>query len=144
MIYLFIVAMVAGASIMLAIRLAAGQPHATPIAKISSVAVRAIIGATILTGLGILLLGIPGGLFLEAINTIYQAAGSDRLRAVGDGMWPMAIFLSLLFPWTLPPAAAWFIRNRPATRTPAAAYAFGLGATLVVACLEAALLLAAA
>ena len=52
--------------------------------------------------LGLALLGLPGGAFLETIQPLMQRVGRPPLSA--DGAWPAAILMSLVWPVALAPA----------------------------------------
>ena len=88
-----------------------------------------------------LLIGIPGALFLELVNTLFRAAGNDVLRKVADGAWPMALVISMVWPWPLPLGAVWFARSKPNVSTKIA-YFFGLFVAVAFGFLASAALIA--
>jgi hypothetical protein len=52
--------------------------------------------------LGLALLGLPGAAFLEALQPIMQRLGRGPIS--GDGAWPAAILMSVVWPVSLAPA----------------------------------------
>lgn len=58
--------------------------------------------AGVLEVLGLCLLGLPGAAFLETVAPVMQRLGSGSIS--GDGAWPAAILMSLLWPVALAPA----------------------------------------
>ena len=60
------------------------------------------LSAGVLEVLGLVLLGLPGGAFLETIEPVMQRVGRPPISA--DGAWPAAIVMSLLWPVALAPA----------------------------------------
>jgi len=52
--------------------------------------------------LGLVLLGLPGGAFLETLQPLMQRIGRGPIS--GDGAWPAAILMSALWPLALAPA----------------------------------------
>lgn len=63
--------------------------------------------APVLAGLGLLTLGIPGAVLFEGVMGVLELVSGNALRArvPPDSMWPIAIYLSLLWPLSLPLAA---------------------------------------
>lgn len=66
--------------------------------------------AVFVTGLLIVLglvpgMGLPGALMLDmADRLIIGATGSTAMRAIGEGVWPLAIIITILLPLPLVPA----------------------------------------
>lgn len=58
--------------------------------------------AGVLEVLGLFLLGLPGAAFLETVAPVMQRLGRGPIA--GDGAWPAAILMSLLWPLALAPA----------------------------------------
>ena len=56
----------------------------------------------VLEVLGLVLLGIPGALLLEALQPLMQRLGRGPIA--GDGAWPAAILMSAAWPVALAPA----------------------------------------
>src|SRR6185436_520946 len=56
----------------------------------------------VLEVLGLVLLGLPGAAFLEALEPLMQRLGRGPIS--GDGAWPAAIVMSALWPVALAPA----------------------------------------
>jgi len=56
----------------------------------------------VLEVLGLVLLGIPGALLLEALQPLMQRLGRGPIA--GDGAWPAAILMSAVWPVALAPA----------------------------------------
>ncbi len=52
--------------------------------------------------LGLALLGLPGAAFLEALQPVMQRLGRGPIA--GDGAWPAAILMSVVWPVALAPA----------------------------------------
>jgi hypothetical protein len=99
--------------------------------RLGRILVIGVIGAAIVAGAGtMLLLGLPGALFMELLNPMFKALGRDVLRDVGDGAWPLAIGVSLLWPWPLPLGAVAFAAWRRGAG-PALAYFAGLGVAVL-------------
>ena len=83
-------------------------------ARLNRVLTISIVVATIAAGVGtILLLGIPGAIFMELANVAFKTQGRDVLRELQDGAWPMALVISMTWPWPLPVAAVRFSRTSP-------------------------------
>jgi hypothetical protein len=61
-----------------------------------------IVSFGVLEVLGFVLLGLPGGAFLESLEPIMQGMGRGPIS--GDGAWPAAIMMSLVWPFALGPA----------------------------------------
>jgi hypothetical protein len=51
--------------------------------------------AVLLVGLNLLLLGLPGALFLEPVGALLELTGR---KLPGDAAWPAAIYVSMLMP----------------------------------------------
>ncbi len=61
-----------------------------------------IVSVGVLEVLGLVLLGLPGGAFLETLEPVMQRVG---LRAISaDGAWPAAIMMSVVWPVGVAPA----------------------------------------
>ena len=56
----------------------------------------------VLEALGVLLLGLPGGAFLETLEPVMERMGAGPMSP--DGAWPAAIMMSVLWPVALAPA----------------------------------------
>jgi hypothetical protein len=56
----------------------------------------------VLEVLGLVLLGLPGAAFLETLEPLMQQAGRGPMS--GDGAWPAAILMSVVWPLALAPA----------------------------------------
>ena len=56
----------------------------------------------VLEVLGLVLLGLPGAAFLETVQPIMQRLGRGAIS--GDGAWPAAILMSVVWPLALGPA----------------------------------------
>jgi len=76
---------------------------------VTGVAVRAqfstkslVLSVVVIEVLGLVLLGLPGAVFLETLDPIMQRAGRGPLT--GDGAWPAAILMSVVWPVALAPA----------------------------------------
>lgn len=63
---------------------------------------RLLISMGVLEALGLLLLGLPGGAFLETLQPLMERAGRGAITS--DGAWPAAIVMSVLWPVALVPA----------------------------------------
>lgn len=61
-----------------------------------------LISVGVLEVLGLVLLGLPGAAFLEALDPLMQRAGRGPIA--GDGAWPAAILMSAVWPVALAPA----------------------------------------
>jgi hypothetical protein len=61
-----------------------------------------IVSIVVLEVLGLGLLGLPGGAFLEALEPAMQRVGQGPIT--GDGAWPAAILMSVAWPLALVPA----------------------------------------
>lgn len=87
--------------------------------------------APALAGLGLLTLGIPGAILFEGIIGVLELVSGQPLRArvPPDSAWPIAIYLSLLWPFSLP-VAAHLAAAQPTRRKRALIY----GTTVVLLC----------
>jgi len=63
---------------------------------------RLFVSIGVLEVLGLVLLGLPGGAFLEALQPLMQRLGWGPIS--GDGAWPAAILMSAVWPLALAPA----------------------------------------
>jgi hypothetical protein len=61
-----------------------------------------IVSVAVLEVLGLVLLGLPGAAFLEALQPVMQRLGQRPMSA--DGAWPAAIVMSLVWPVAVAPA----------------------------------------
>jgi len=109
--------------------------HALRLRRILRVSV---ILAVVLAGGGILLLGIPGALFMELVDGML---GRDVLSRIGDGAWPLALAISLLWPWPAPLGAVAWAASRPNAR-PLLAYLLGVGLAAVYGLIVTAVMMA--
>src|SRR5688572_20562003 len=65
-------------------------------ARVKRVLAISIVVATIVAAVGtMLLLGIPGAIFMELANVAFKKQGRDVLRELADGAWPMALVISM-------------------------------------------------
>ena len=88
---------------------------------------RLMLSLAVLEGLGFVLLGIPGALFLETLAPLMQRAGLPPISS--DAAWPSAIAMSALWPVALVPAYA-AARRVSSGNLPRGCVAFGvLGVT---------------
>jgi hypothetical protein len=63
---------------------------------------RLFVSIGVLEVLGLVLLGLPGAAFLETLQPIMQRLGWGPIS--GDGAWPAAILMSVVWPLALAPA----------------------------------------
>jgi hypothetical protein len=61
-----------------------------------------MLSVSVLEGLGLILLGLPGAAFLEALAPVMQRSGLPPVSA--DAAWPSAIAMSIAWPIALWPA----------------------------------------
>ena len=61
-----------------------------------------IVSVVVLEVVGVGLLGLPGGAFLETLEPVMRRVGVDPISA--DGAWPSAILMSVVWPVALAPA----------------------------------------
>ena len=62
---------------------------------------------------GALLAGVPGAAFIFVFEAIAGLVGWRPFEEMADGAWPVAIYISLLWPAPLAFAARWFARRYP-------------------------------
>jgi len=79
-----------------------------------------LMGAPLAATLGILLLGLPGGVIFYIVLGPYFVLkgmlGANPVAVPNDAMWPVAIYISLLWPWAIPlgyTLARWRFAQRP-------------------------------
>ena len=53
------------------------------------------IAAVLMVGLNMMLLGLPGGLFVEPVANVFASFGR---KLPSDSYWPVAIYVSMLMP----------------------------------------------
>jgi hypothetical protein len=61
-----------------------------------------VVSVGVLEVLGLVLLGLPGAVFLETLEPLMQGVGRGPIS--GDGAWPAAIVMSAVWPVALAPA----------------------------------------
>ena len=96
------------------------------------------ITAVLLVGLNLVLLGLPGAIFLEPVASVFESFGK---KIPGDAVWPAAIWVSMLMPTGFLLAVMRVARVKPDASL-AAKVLWGLGGLAVAGLLFSALLLA--
>jgi hypothetical protein len=71
------------------------------------------ITAALLVGLNLVLLGLPGAIFVEPVASVFEQFGK---KIPGDAVWPAAIWVSILMPVGFPLAVMQVVRVKPAAR----------------------------
>jgi hypothetical protein len=102
------------------------QPHPPRVFALRLLALAAFLAVA-----GIVLLGIPGAVWLELTSPLVGLF-TDR-RAEADAGWPMAILHSLIWPWCLPLAYLCAVVALPRGRRVLATLAGTAGAALLLA-----------
>jgi hypothetical protein len=79
----------------------------------------------------ILLLGLPGAILYQAFSALEQRGGFQAVKP--DAAWPIALMLSILWPWGVP-VAYWFTRRVGAPKRKSVAVLLGEFVWLSIIC----------